>query len=144
MPWRTARRTLLGAERHTYNRPRLAGDLRTLPLFLRRPKQAGRPDILVVAGTVNPIAALHLPTLLDPQVSKARGANHRTMAIVKTRRGTSIPANVLLPLVQAAYAQVKNGTHDSSGGVIRAAIDMYLRLDDDDQPLSKEPEGEAE
>lgn len=92
---------------------------------------------------MNPIAALHLPTLLDPQVSKARGANHRTMAIVKTRRGTSITANVPLLLAQAVYAQVKNDSHDSAGGVIRAAIDMHPRVDDDDQPLPKEPKGEA-
>lgn len=59
------------------------------------------------------------------------------MAIDKTKRGTAIPANVPFALAQAVYAQVKNGTHDSAGAVVRAALRLYLQLDDDDQPLAK-------
>lgn len=66
------------------------------------------------------------------------------MAIDKSKRGTTIAANMPLPLAQAVYAQVKNGAHDSAGGVIRAALRMYLRLDEDDQPLPEEPMDEAE
>ena len=66
------------------------------------------------------------------------------MAIDKTKRGTAIAANVPFHLAQAVYAEVKNGNHDSAGAVVRAALRLYLRLDDDDQPLPKEPEGEAE
>lgn len=61
------------------------------------------------------------------------------MAIDKTKRGTAIPANMPFALAQAVYAQVKNGTHDSAGAVIRAALRLYLRLDDDDQPLPAAP-----
>jgi Arc/MetJ-type ribon-helix-helix transcriptional regulator len=39
-------------------------------------------------------------------------------------------------LAQAVYAAVKSGEHDSAGAVVRAALRLYLRLDDDDQPLS--------
>lgn len=53
----------------------------------------------------------------------------------KTKRGTALSANMPLPLAQAVYAQVKNGSHDSAGAVIRAALRLYLRLDEDDQPL---------
>lgn len=66
------------------------------------------------------------------------------MAIDKSKRGTTIAANMPLALAQAVYAQVKNGRHDSAGGVVRAALRLYLRLDDDDQPLPEEPKGEAE
>ena len=58
------------------------------------------------------------------------------MAIDKTKRGTAISANMPLPLAQAVYAQVKNGTHDSAGSVVRAALRLYLQLDEDDQPLN--------
>jgi len=37
-----------------------------------------------------------------------------------------------LALAQAVFAKVKNGSHDSAGGVVRAALRPYLRLDDDD------------
>ncbi len=61
------------------------------------------------------------------------------MAIDKTKRGTAIAANVPFALAQAVYAQVKNGNHDSAGAVVRAALRVYLRLDDDDQPLPETP-----
>ena len=61
------------------------------------------------------------------------------MAIDKTKRGTAIAANVPFALAQAVYAQVKNGNHDSAGAVVRAALRLYLRLDDDDQPLPETP-----
>lgn len=61
------------------------------------------------------------------------------MAIDKTKRGTAIAANVPFALAQAVYAQVKNGNHDSAGAVVRAALRLYLRLDDDDQPLPEAP-----
>lgn len=61
------------------------------------------------------------------------------MAIDKQKRGTAIPANVPFALAQAVYARVKDGSHDSAGAVVRAALRMYLRLDEDDQPL---PENE--
>jgi hypothetical protein len=61
------------------------------------------------------------------------------MAIDKTKRGTAIAANVPFALAQAVYAQVKNGNHDSAGAVVRAALRVYLRLDDDDQPLPEAP-----
>lgn len=61
------------------------------------------------------------------------------MAIDKTKRGTAIAANVPFGLAQAVYAQVKNGNHDSAGAVVRAALRLYLRLDDDDQPLPETP-----
>lgn len=61
------------------------------------------------------------------------------MAIDKTKRGTAIAANVPFGLAQAVYAQVKNGNHDSAGAVVRAALRLYLRLDDDDQPLPEAP-----
>ncbi|MCB9877801.1 MAG: hypothetical protein H6835_09390 [Planctomycetes bacterium] len=61
------------------------------------------------------------------------------MAIDKQKRGTVITANVPLALAQAVFAQVKNGTHDSAGGVVRAALRLYLRLDEDDQPLPTDP-----
>ena len=65
------------------------------------------------------------------------------MAIDKTKRGTAIPANVPFALAQAVYAQVKNGTHDSAGAVVRAALRLYLQLDDDDQPLTPPGAGTA-
>lgn len=61
------------------------------------------------------------------------------MAIDKQKRGTAIPANVPFALAQAVYARVKDGSHDSAGAVVRAALRLYLRLDEDDQPL---PENE--
>ncbi|MEZ6036169.1 MAG: hypothetical protein R3F29_01725 [Planctomycetota bacterium] len=61
------------------------------------------------------------------------------MAIDKQKRGTVITANVPLALAQAVFAQVKNGSHDSAGGVVRAALRLYLRLDEDDQPLPADP-----
>ena len=61
------------------------------------------------------------------------------MAIDKTKRGTAIAANVPFGLAQAVYAKVKNGNHDSAGAVVRAALRLYLRLDDDDQPLPETP-----
>lgn len=57
------------------------------------------------------------------------------MAIDKQKRGTAIPANVPFALAQAVYARVKDGSHDSAGAVVRAALRLYLRLDEDDQPL---------
>lgn len=62
------------------------------------------------------------------------------MAIDKQKRGTAIPANVPFALAQAVYARVKDGSHDSAGAVVRAALRLYLRLDEDDQPL---PENDA-
>ena len=62
------------------------------------------------------------------------------MAIDKQKRGTAIPANVPFALAQAVYARVKDGSHDSAGAVVRAAMRLYLRLDEDDQPL---PETES-
>lgn len=61
------------------------------------------------------------------------------MAIDKTKRGTAISANVPFALAQAVYAEVKNGRHDSAGGVVRAALRQYLGLDEDDQPLPAAP-----
>ena len=61
------------------------------------------------------------------------------MAINKQKRGTVITANVPLALAQAVFAHVKNGTHDSAGGVVRAALRLYLRLDEDDEPLPANP-----
>jgi Arc/MetJ-type ribon-helix-helix transcriptional regulator len=57
------------------------------------------------------------------------------MAIDKTKRGAAISANVPFVLAQAVYAEVKNGRHDSAGGVVRAALRLYLGLDENDQPL---------
>ncbi|MBL8723758.1 MAG: type II toxin-antitoxin system ParD family antitoxin [Planctomycetes bacterium] len=57
------------------------------------------------------------------------------MAIDKTKRGTAISANVPFALAQAVYAEVKNGRHDSAGGVVRAALRLYLGLDENDEPL---------
>lgn len=61
------------------------------------------------------------------------------MGIDKTKRGTAISANVPFALAQAVYAQVKNNSHASAGAVVRAALRLYLKLDEDDQPL---PEAE--
>ncbi len=66
------------------------------------------------------------------------------MGIDKQKRGTSISANVPFNLAQAVYARVKDGSHESAGGVIRAALRQYLRLDDDDQPLPRGRDAERE
>jgi hypothetical protein len=101
-------------------------------------------DLPIVAACTTPTAAIQPTGWLDPQIAKTSGTHNRTMAIDKSKRGTAISANMPFPLAQAVYAQVKNGTHDSAGGVIRAALRMYLRLDEDDQPLPEEPKGEQE
>lgn len=69
-------------------------------------------------------------------------SNQRTsiMAIDKSKRGTAISANMPLLLAQAVYAQVKNGNHTSAGAVVRAAVRLYLKLDENDEPLEPEPE----
>ncbi len=63
-----------------------------------------------------------------------------TMPIDKSKRGTAISANMPLLMAQAVYAQVKNGNHTSAGAVVRAAVRLYLKLDENDEPIEPEPE----
>ncbi len=64
------------------------------------------------------------------------------MAESKNRRATALSVSLPMEMAQAVYQQVRNGTYDSAGQVIREALRQLLKLDGEDQatePESEEP-----
>jgi len=44
---------------------------------------------------------------------------------------TALSVNLPTAMVQAIFQQVRNGTYDSAGGLIREAVRQLLKLDED-------------
>ena len=58
------------------------------------------------------------------------------------RRATTFSVTIPPEMAEAVYQQVKQGIHGSAGAVIREALRLMLKFDEDGAPPPPPPEGQ--